>query len=248
MRLSTSTGMADTYSSATTSSPPRSTSFSTEPSARSSMRSRGLFVYTWPPLRSIASTMGAQRRSGWLPSRKAICSPLSSFRKRFMAVSTTVMESLSGSMKSRALAMEMKTSSLMRSGMPYLRMKSSTESSSCALMNSWPSMSIGSRGGAVWSFSPSVSIFWLSRIARPKLKGAGMPGMKSKVVNSPGSSCMAKTILCTFHWSRSWMPSSLKRRIMFGYAPKKMCSPVSIQSPSASCQALTLPPSTSRAS
>ena len=68
--------------------------------------------------------------------------------------------------------MEMKTSSLMRSGMPYLRMKSSTESSSCALMNSWPSMSMGSRGGAVWSFSPSVSIFWLSRIARPKLKGA----------------------------------------------------------------------------
>ena len=26
---------------------------------------------------------------------------------------------------------------------------------------------------------------------------------------------------------------------MFGYAPKKMCSPVSIQSPSSSCHALT---------
>ena len=66
-----------------------------------------------------------------------------SLRKRFMAVRTTVMESLSGSMKSSALAMEMNTSSLMRSGMPYLRMKSRTESSSCASMKSWPSMSIG---------------------------------------------------------------------------------------------------------
>ena len=32
---------------------------------------------------------------------------------------------------------------------------------------------------------------------------------------------------------------------MLGYAPKKMWSPVSIQSPSASCQADTLPPRTS---
>jgi hypothetical protein len=31
----------------------------------------------------------------WFPSRNAICRPLSSLRKRFMAVSTTVMESLS---------------------------------------------------------------------------------------------------------------------------------------------------------
>mmetsp|Transcript_15341 Transcript_15341/g.46134 ORF Transcript_15341/g.46134 Transcript_15341/m.46134 type:complete len:268 (-) Transcript_15341:321-1124(-) len=30
--------------------------------------------------------MGLHRRSGWLPSRKAICRPLSSFRKRFMAL------------------------------------------------------------------------------------------------------------------------------------------------------------------
>ena len=61
-----------------------------------------------------------------MPSRNAICRPSVSFKKRFIAVSTTVMESLSGSMKSSALAMEMNTSSLMRSGMPYLRMKSST--------------------------------------------------------------------------------------------------------------------------
>ena len=32
---------------------------------------------------------------------------------------------------------------------------------------------------------------------------------------------------------------------MLGYTPKKMWSPVSIQSPSASCQADTLPPRTS---
>mmetsp|Transcript_4719 Transcript_4719/g.14994 ORF Transcript_4719/g.14994 Transcript_4719/m.14994 type:complete len:289 (-) Transcript_4719:43-909(-) len=165
-----------------------------------------------------------------------------------MAVRTTVMDSLSGSMKSRAFAMEMKTSSLIRSGMPYLRMNCSTESSSCLSIKSWPSMSMGSSGGAVWIFSGSVSIFWFNRIARAKLKGAGMPATKSKVVNSPGSSCIAKTILCTFHCKRSWMPSSENRRSMFGYAPKKMCSPVSIQSPSLSCQAETLPPSTSRAS
>ena len=60
----------------------------------------------------------------------------------------------------------------------------------CASMKDWPSTSMGSSGGAVWIFSPRVSIFWLSRIARPKLKGAGMPGMKSNVVNSPGSSCI----------------------------------------------------------
>ena len=123
------------------------------------MRSMGFSQNTLPPLRSILSTMGAHNRSGWFPSKKAICRPLSSFRKRFMAVRTTVIDSLSGSMKSRALAIEIKTSSLMRSGMPYLRMKSRTLSSSCASINSWPSTNMGSNGGAVWSFSPSVSIF-----------------------------------------------------------------------------------------
>ena len=162
------------------------------------------------------STMGAHRRSGWLPSRNAICRPSVSFKKRFIAVSTTVMESLSGSMKSSALAMEMNTSSLMRSGIPYLRMKSCTESSSCSSMKSWPSMSMGINGGAVWSFSGSVSIFWFIRMARPKLSGAGMPFTKSKLVNSPGSSCMAKIILCTFHCRRSSMSSSANRFIMFG--------------------------------
>ena len=44
------------------------------------------------------------------------------------------------------------------------------------------------------------------------------------------------------------MSNSANMFIMFGYAPKKMCSPVSIQSPSSSCHADTLPPSTSRAS
>mmetsp|Transcript_25809 Transcript_25809/g.37025 ORF Transcript_25809/g.37025 Transcript_25809/m.37025 type:complete len:262 (-) Transcript_25809:1400-2185(-) len=243
-----STGMADTYSSATMVSPLRSSRCRTEPSSAVTISLTGELSRTRPPLASMCSCMGAHSLSGWLPSRKAICSPLSSFRKRFMAVSTTVIDSLSGSMKSSALAMATNTSSLMRSGMPYLRMKSVTLSSSCWSMKGCPSSSMGSRGGAVCSFSQKVSIFWLLRMARPKLKGAGMPGMKSKVVNSPGSSCIAKIIWWIFHCRRSSMDSSLNRFIMFGYAPKKMCSPVSIQSPSLSCQADTLPPSTSLAS
>ena len=86
------------------------------------------------------------------------------------------------------------------------------------------------------------------RMAAAMLNGAGTFGGKSKLVNSPGKSCIAKVIVCFFHCSRSSMPSSAKRFIMFGYAPKKMCRPVSIQSPSSSCHADTLPPSTSRAS
>src|SRR4028119_192184 len=44
------------------------------------------------------------------------------------------------------------------------------------------------------------------------------------------------------------MSSSLKSCSTFGYAQKKMWRPVSYQSPSASFQAATLPPSTSRLS
>mmetsp|Transcript_14414 Transcript_14414/g.33037 ORF Transcript_14414/g.33037 Transcript_14414/m.33037 type:complete len:324 (+) Transcript_14414:769-1740(+) len=248
-RFMMSTGIALMYSSASITSPPRMRSPSTfVPSSLSTNSRNRWFNFTSPPRASMCSTMGAHSLSGWFPSKNAICSPSVSLRNRFMAVSTTVMDSLSGSMKSRAFAMLMNTSSLIRSGMPYLRMKSSTLSSSCASMKSCPSMSMGMSGGAVWIFSASVSIFWLRRMASPKLKGAGMPGTKSKVVNSPGSSCMAKIILCVFHCSRSSMSSSLNRFIMFGYAPKKMCSPVSIQSPSLSCHADTFPPSTSRAS
>mmetsp|Transcript_28872 Transcript_28872/g.57711 ORF Transcript_28872/g.57711 Transcript_28872/m.57711 type:complete len:257 (+) Transcript_28872:666-1436(+) len=247
-RFNMSTGMALTYSSATTFSPSLMRRWSTVPSSFVTISFTGELRWTSPPLASMDDLMGAQRRSGWLPSRNAICSPLSSLRNLFMAVSTTVMDSLSGSMKSRAFAMEMNTSLLILSGMPYLRMKSVTLSSSCRSMKSWPSTSMGRRGGAVWSFSPNVSIFWFMSMASPKLNGAGIPGMKSKVVNSPGSSCIAKIILWTFHCRRSWMPSSEKRFIMLGYAPKKMWSPVSIQSPSASCQAETFPPRTSLAS
>mmetsp|Transcript_2601 Transcript_2601/g.6591 ORF Transcript_2601/g.6591 Transcript_2601/m.6591 type:complete len:305 (+) Transcript_2601:854-1768(+) len=243
-----STGMAEMYSSATTTDPSRISRCLTLPSSSVTIFFTGDDVRTSPPRAWMCSTMGAQRRSGWLPSRKAICSPLSSLRKRFMAVSTTVIESLSGSMKSRALAIEMNTSVLMRSGMPYLRMNSRHESSSWSLMNSCPLMSMGSSAGMHWIFSWRVSIFWFIRMASPKLKGAGIPGMKLKVVNSPGSSCMAKIIWWIFHCRRSSMSSSLKRFIMLGYAPKKMWRPVSIQSPSLSCQAATLPPSISRAS
>mmetsp|Transcript_106386 Transcript_106386/g.297884 ORF Transcript_106386/g.297884 Transcript_106386/m.297884 type:complete len:231 (+) Transcript_106386:767-1459(+) len=203
MRFMMSTGIADMYSSATTFSPERITRWLTEPSSLATISLIGELRNTLPPLASMCCFMGSQTRSGWFPSKKAICNPLSSFRNRFMAVNTTVILSLSGSIKSRALAMAMKTSSLIRSGIPYFRMKSVTESSSCASMKGWPSINIGNNGGAVCSFSGSVSIFWFIRIASPKLKGAGIPGMKSNVVNSPGSSCIAKIILWTFHCRRS---------------------------------------------
>jgi hypothetical protein len=45
--------------------------------------------------------------------------------------------------------------------------------------------------------------------------GAGMSG-KSKRLNSPGESGMAKIIECSFHCRRSWMLSSLKTFIMLG--------------------------------
>ena len=45
------------------------------------------------------------------------------------------------------------------SGMPYFSMKLKTESSSCRSMNFCPSTSMGSKAGAVWSFSGSVNIF-----------------------------------------------------------------------------------------
>mmetsp|Transcript_11521 Transcript_11521/g.38066 ORF Transcript_11521/g.38066 Transcript_11521/m.38066 type:complete len:234 (-) Transcript_11521:78-779(-) len=168
--------------------------------------------------------------------------------KRFIAVSTTAIDMRSGSMKSSAFAIAMKISSLTVSGMPYLSMNSLTLSSSCASMNGWPSSSIGSRPGTIRTLSRSESISVLPRMAAAMLSGAGTPSGKSNEVNSPGSCGMANVMRCAFHCSRSSMPSSWKRFIMFGYAPKKMCRPVSIMSPSASCHADTLPPSTSRAS
>mmetsp|Transcript_160576 Transcript_160576/g.490867 ORF Transcript_160576/g.490867 Transcript_160576/m.490867 type:complete len:227 (-) Transcript_160576:526-1206(-) len=158
-RFMMSQGTADTYSSATIRSPERRSRCSTAPSGPTAMDSSGQPSRTSPPLASMWSTIGAQRRSGWLPSRKAICRPSVSLRNRFIAVSTTVMDSLSGSMKSRALAMAMKTSSLIRSGMPYCCMNWRTERSSCLSMKFCPSTSMGSRGGAVCSFSGMVSIF-----------------------------------------------------------------------------------------
>mmetsp|Transcript_17060 Transcript_17060/g.25228 ORF Transcript_17060/g.25228 Transcript_17060/m.25228 type:complete len:269 (-) Transcript_17060:357-1163(-) len=248
MRFTTSTGIAETYSSATIFSPERKSKCFTVPSSLVTISLMGEFITILPPPFSIYSCIGPQSLSDWFPSKKAICRPFDSLRNRFIAVKTTVMLSLSGSMKSKALAIAIKTSSLMRSGIPYFLINCVTESSSCASINGCPSISIGINGGAVCIFSPRVSIFWFMRMANPKLKGAGIPGMKSKLVNSPGSSCIAKIIWWIFHCNLSWMPSSANRFIMFGYAPKKMCKPVSIQSPSSSCHADTFPPSTSRAS
>ena len=65
----------------------------------------------------MCSTIGWQRRSGGLPSRNAIFEPFFSCKKRFRAVSTTVLEISSGSMKFSALLMARNTSSFTRSGM-----------------------------------------------------------------------------------------------------------------------------------
>ena len=159
IRLMTSTGMAEMYSSASMMSPLAMARCFTEPSSLSTNSLSRCFVLTEPPFFSIESTMGAHNRSGWLPSKKAICKPSVSFKNRFIAVNTTVIESLSGSMKSKALAMEMKTSSLMRSGMPYFRIKSCTLSSSCLSMKSCPSINMGNSGGAVCNFSGKLNIF-----------------------------------------------------------------------------------------
>mmetsp|Transcript_5749 Transcript_5749/g.13523 ORF Transcript_5749/g.13523 Transcript_5749/m.13523 type:complete len:225 (-) Transcript_5749:702-1376(-) len=198
-RFMISHGTAETYSSATTTSPPRKRRCLTVPSGLVTMESSGQLNRTSPPRASMCCFIGSHRRSGWLPSRNAICNPSVSLRKRFIAVSTTVMESLSGSMKSRALAMAMKTSSLILSGIPYCLMNCSTDKSSCPSMNFWPSTNMGRRGGAVCSFSGSVSIFWFIKIANAKFRGAGMPSKKSNVVNSPGRFCIAKIIWWRFH-------------------------------------------------
>ena len=67
-----------------------------------------------------------------------------------------------GSMKSRALAMATKISSLILSGMPNLRMNSVTLSSSCSSMKGWPSNIMGSSGGAVCSFSCTLPRYGVS--------------------------------------------------------------------------------------
>mmetsp|Transcript_46288 Transcript_46288/g.90374 ORF Transcript_46288/g.90374 Transcript_46288/m.90374 type:complete len:213 (+) Transcript_46288:1074-1712(+) len=212
------------------------------------MDAMGVPVRTAPPRAVMCSTRGWQRRSGWFPSRKAVCDPSASLMKRFMAVRITLMLSLSGSVKSSALPMATKISSLIRSGMPYFFINSTTLSSSWASMKDCPSSSIGRRPGTIRSFSSRVSISVFVRIAAAMLKGAGTPAGNSKDVNRPGSSCIANVMRCSFHCSRSSISSSSNRFIMWGYAPKKMCRPVSIQSPSSSCHADTLPPRTPRAS
>ena len=79
---------------------------------------------------------------------------------------------------------------------------------------------MGKSPGTILSFSSSVSISVLPRIAAAMLKGLGTPGGNLNEVNSPGSSCIAKVIWCSFHCSRSSMPSSSIKFIIFGYAPK----------------------------
>ena len=73
-------------------------------------------------------------------------------------MSTQIMDSSSGSMKLRALAMAMKTSSLTRAGTPCCRIHSVTVLSSCASTYGWPYTMAGSRPSANWIFSGHVSI------------------------------------------------------------------------------------------
>mmetsp|Transcript_18640 Transcript_18640/g.32444 ORF Transcript_18640/g.32444 Transcript_18640/m.32444 type:complete len:223 (-) Transcript_18640:36-704(-) len=107
---------------------------------------------------------------------------------------------------------------------------------------------MGSSANPNLIFSGHVSMSLLPTMATNAFSGAGSQLGKSKRLNSPGLSGIANIMACFFHCSRSSMSSSLNRFIILGYAPKKMCRPVSIQSPSSSCHADTFPPSTSRAS
>jgi hypothetical protein len=73
-----STGTADTYASARTSSPPAMTKWSTLPSSRSTIFCRRRLRYTSlrPPLRvRMCSTMGSHSRSLGAPSKNAILLP-----------------------------------------------------------------------------------------------------------------------------------------------------------------------------
>ena len=56
------------------------------------------------------------------------------------------------------------------------------------------------------------------RIATTPFKGAGKSG-NSNLLNSPGASGIAKIMEWDFHCNLSSMSSSLKRLIVFGYAP-----------------------------
>mmetsp|Transcript_1924 Transcript_1924/g.6119 ORF Transcript_1924/g.6119 Transcript_1924/m.6119 type:complete len:221 (+) Transcript_1924:1634-2296(+) len=161
----------------------------------------------------------------------------------FIAVRITVMDSLSASMKSSALPMAINNSSRTRLGIQFSRIHCSTDFSSCASIYSCPLINIGTSGAPVRSLSVQLNILSFVKIAYAMLNGAGSPLGNLNFVNSPGESFIANVMLCSFHCKRSSMPSSANRFMAFGYAPKKMCKPVSIQSPSASCHALTLPPS-----
>ena len=72
-----STGTADTYSSAVTVVPSRIARPATVPSSFVTISLTGAEVRISPPRALTCSAIGAHSRSGWLPSRKAICSPSS---------------------------------------------------------------------------------------------------------------------------------------------------------------------------
>ena len=126
------------------------------------------------------------------------------------------MLSSSGLIKLSALLMAMNTSSLTRSGTPCLRIHSVTLSPSCASTYGCPPTMAGSSPMANLIFSGQVSISLLRRMATTPLRGAGSHSGKSNLENAPGTSRDAKIMLCSFHCSRSSMPSSRNRFCTLG--------------------------------
>mmetsp|Transcript_23846 Transcript_23846/g.47456 ORF Transcript_23846/g.47456 Transcript_23846/m.47456 type:complete len:294 (-) Transcript_23846:691-1572(-) len=192
--LKTSTGIADTNSSATTFVPSLMSRWQTRPSSPATIAETGDPRRTEPPLASMDERRGAHSLEGWLPSRKAVCDPSASFMNLFIAVRITVMLSLSGSTKSRALPIAMKSSVRTLEGMLYSSMNSDTDFSSWRSMKSWPSRSMGRRPGTIATLSRRESMSLLPRIAAAMFRGAGTLGGKSKLVNRPGYCCIAKVM------------------------------------------------------
>mmetsp|Transcript_21436 Transcript_21436/g.59518 ORF Transcript_21436/g.59518 Transcript_21436/m.59518 type:complete len:262 (+) Transcript_21436:624-1409(+) len=201
------TGIALMYLSAfhTSLSPPsmpRMRNPRTSPLASNKILSSGLLSNTLPPLFSIYSCSGWHSLSGKFPSRNAFLEPFVSLRNRFKAVSTTVADSRSGSMKASALDIATKISCSTSGGAPVLRSHSEIVMLSASAMYLSPPSSAGSSAIPKRIFCGHVSMSELPRMATRALKGPGRSG-KSKRLKVPGRFGMANTMLCFFHCSLS---------------------------------------------
>ena len=84
---------------------------------------KGMEIMTSPSEALMFWAIIFHRLLVWFPLRKAICSLLDLLRKNIMTINATVVEIFSRLMKSKALAMNMKTSLLMHSVVPYFLIK-----------------------------------------------------------------------------------------------------------------------------